>query len=566
MFTPIFSPLTYYQQTAKTAHSENVREYFKLLQSHAKINEEENAQTVAKYDETQAKIKNLQDNVSSKKSARTLSIIGIVVAWLAVIIFSVNLDILPAFQAMIIAFGLGLGIFGIVKICKKFKAKIHSLQSEISALCDTANGYYQTALTQTQPLNSLFTDEDSLRLFQKTLPFITFDTRLHDARISKLSEQGFSPCNNQNECATDALSGELYGHSFLYLQTRNHELGTCTYHGSLTIHWTTTERNSKGETYTKHHSQTLHASIQRPKPYYSLKTALHFASEEVPNVSFSRTYAHAEDKSERQLEKTVKSGEKKLRKLAETTLKNDNPNDDFVSVTNTEFDVLFGAVNRTDEYEFREMFTPRAQESMLELLLDKNGYGDDFYFSKYGKICTVQSEHAQYKHLAPFASDYHSHDFQAIERAFIQENNEFFRSLYFDFAPLLLIPPYQKPLIKSETVDDGNPTDYTYSMLANALSFHTAPNSDTQNIYLTQLSERGQDFDLVDVQAYGYVIEKRVHYESVHGGDGYWHDVPVEWDEYIPVEKRTKIKIMKAPEDKNENGTYLRGYTAFPVE
>ena len=35
--------------------------------------------------------------------------------------------------------------------------------------------------------------------------------------------------------------------------------------------------------------------------------------------------------------------------------------------------------------------------------------------------------------------------------------------------------------------------------------------------------------------AHSYDAIPRVTYVSVHGGDGHFHDVPVNWDEYIPL-------------------------------
>jgi hypothetical protein len=567
MFTPIFSPLDYFLQTAKQKHEQNVKEYFKLLETHSKVNREENAQTVARYNEKQAQIKSLQANVSGNKTKRTLLIIGIVILWIVSIAIFANLDILPAIQAMLIAFTLGLSIFGIVKVCKHFNAAIRILQSKINELQAQANVYYQEASKQAEPLNALFTNEDSLRLFQKTLPFITFDERLLDARLHELSRYGFSQAIENDACVLDTLSGELYGNPFLYLQKRLYSMGTQTYHGSLTISWTTRETDRNGNTKTVSHTQTLHASIVRPKPYYSTDTALYFGNDEVPNVAFSRTYKHAEDKSESALNKTIKSGEKKIRRLQEERLKNDDPTDDFVGTVNTEFDVLFNALNRTDDYEFREMFTPRAQESMVQLLLYSDGYGDDFSFSKQGKLCTIRSEHSQLRALSPRAEHYYSHDIAQIESSFVQENEEFFRGVYFDFAPLLLIPPYQQPLIKSERIVSGEPTAHTYETLAYRSARFTEPDgAQTPSLYKTALTEKSANGDFVAVIAYSFAIQPRVHYEGMYGRDGRWHNVPVHWDEYIPLHKQSLIRIVKADSEKDveKGGVYHRGYAAYP--
>ena len=45
------------------------------------------------------------------------------------------------------------------------------------------------------------------------------------------------------------------------------------------------------------------------------------------------------------------------------------------------------------------------------------------------------------------------------------------------------------------------------------------------------------------VTAYSYDIKKRVDVVSVHGGDGRFHTVPVEWEDYIPLEESTNFYI-----------------------
>jgi hypothetical protein len=37
-----------------------------------------------------------------------------------------------------------------------------------------------------------------------------------------------------------------------------------------------------------------------------------------------------------------------------------------------------------------------------------------------------------------------------------------------------------------------------------------------------------------------------VDFIPVHGGDGYWHDVPVPWDDYIPLEETNNFFITTA--------------------
>ena len=45
--------------------------------------------------------------------------------------------------------------------------------------------------------------------------------------------------------------------------------------------------------------------------------------------------------------------------------------------------------------------------------------------------------------------------------------------------------------------------------------------------------------------AHGYRTEDRVDYVKVWGGDGNCHDVPVHWDEYLPVSRTREMTITE---------------------
>lgn len=558
MLEPILSPLDYYLHTAKQAHSDNTRAYLNLLCEHAGVDRAANAQTVAKYNAKQKELEGLRKNKSGHKTKRTLAIIGIIIGFFIALGLCTNLGLQDSEFVPVFLLLLGLCIFGIVMVCKKQNAKIRALDAQMVTIQDEANVLYQEALGQVAPLNSLFTNEDGVNLFTKTLPFITFDKCFTDARLTEMmNDYGFSAALSGEECVLDSLSGELYGSPFLYLQKLRHEMGWETYHGSTTISWTTTERDAQGNLCTRTHTQTLHASISRPKPYYYTDTTLYFGNKACPNVNFSRTYKHMEDKSDSAVDRAVRAGEKKIRRKEEKALKE---GDDFMGTLNVEFDVIFGATNRTDDHEFRQMFTVRAQESMLKLLLYKEGYGDDFSFVKQGTMCAIRSEHAQGKPLSPYASEYYSHDVTQAEKAFMDKNEEFFRSVYFDFAPLLLIPVYQQPLVRSKAVVGGGLTAYNYEAMACRLARRLAPDdSNTDVIFKTALQERTAGGDAVRVSAYGYRAEARLHYETVYGNDGHFHQVPIEWMEYIPTQKNSVIKIVREGGAVPDGAVYHRG-------
>ena len=562
MLEPIFSPLKYYLRTAKDAHSQNVRDYLSLLSNKANVDREANAKTVAKLDAKEAQLNTLQQNASGKKSLRTLIVALAIIADFIFSLYCFSSDMSEVGKSLSLLGGLALCIFIIVFTCKKLNARLRALNEQIAQKQAEADVLRREAWAQVAPLNVLFKEDDSLNLFTKTLPFITFDKCFTDTRLLELMGYGFSGSIDGEECILDTLSGELYGSPFVYVQKRSHRLGTKTYRGSLTISWTTTSKDSKGNTVTHHHSQTLHASITRPAPFYHTDTALYFGNQAVPNVNFSRMYAHVEDKSESAIDRKVRKGEKKIQRLEEKALRE---GDDFQGVANAEFDVLFGATNRTNDLEFLQMFTPRAQESMLELLLYKEGYGDDFSFAKYGTLCAIRSEHSQGVPLYPTANAYYSHNVTEAESSFIWHNENFFRSVYFDFAPLLLIPVYQQPLIRSEPIQEGGLTAYNYEAIAYRLGSILQPNGiGTPVIFKTALQDSRDDERAVQVCAYAYQTVERVHYESMYGGDGYWHNVPVHWTEYIPVRQDSVIKIVKGDGGNSPSGgTTYRGYYAY---
>ena len=49
----------------------------------------------------------------------------------------------------------------------------------------------------------------------------------------------------------------------------------------------------------------------------------------------------------------------------------------------------------------------------------------------------------------------------------------------------------------------------------------------------------------IAVTAHGYCGEERVDYEEVYGGDGKWHEVAVNWTEYLPVERTSNMCLSE---------------------
>jgi hypothetical protein len=185
---------------------------------------------------------------------------------------------------------------------------------------------------------------------------------------------------------------------------------------------------------------------------------------------------------------------------------------------------------------------------MVDLLLSKVGYGDDFHFLKRNRTNCIISNHSQGRPINLLPGNYISYSFDIIKENFTGKNAAFFKSVYFDFAPLLAIPIYQeRPVHSLKPIPDYS---QLYSLkeseaLANAVDrkYVVHPNTKTQAILKSSYVCSNGDVDTTCITAYSYDIAKRVDFVSMHGGDGRWHNVPVEWDEYLPLEESTQFCI-----------------------
>jgi hypothetical protein len=351
----------------------------------------------------------------------------------------------------------------------------------------------------------------------------------------------------------DVLAGHYNENPFLFENKIIHTMGMETYHGYRTIYWTETYRDSNGKRHTRTRSQTLHATVTKPKPFFSTQVVLNYCAQGGPDLCFTRDATHLEKKSEKQIQRLVKQGEKKLQRKTERALKND---DDFISMSNSEFEVLFDALDRTDEVQFRTLFTPLAQTNMVDLLLSQAGYGDDFHFLKMRRTNRIISNHSQGRAINLLAHNYVSYAFDVIKENFLGKNMEFFKAVYFDFAPLLAIPIYQeRPVHSLKPIPDAS---QRYSLkeseaLANAVDLRHVvhPQTKTQAILKSAFVRSCDHVDQTRITAYSYDIEKRVDYVTVHGDDGKFHSVAVEWDDYLPLEAENVFCIGAAEQASN---------------
>lgn len=515
MNSVIYNPLEEYEKKFKNLHIENTEKYFDSLAKKSNVNIDENRETVNKYNLYRENLKKLRRKFNLLRVLRVVMIITIIL--IPLVIFKVT-------------------------------PKIKALRSEIEAADRKADELLELAYSQMQPLNALFTDRDALNLIEETVPLLSFDECFSVKQESDMKiNYDFCEQNEDEQSTIDVLAGEFNENPFLFENKVIHTMGTETYDGYRTISWTETYRDSDGKLRTRTRTQTLHASVVKPKPYYNTQVVLNYGSQAGSDLAFSRDASHLERKSEKEIERYVKRGEKKLKRLTDKAIRE---NDDFQSMSNSDFEVLFDALDRTDEVQYRALFTPLAQTNMVDLILSKSGYGDDFNFFKNKRMNKIVSNHSQGREINLLPEGYKSYAFDIIKENFVGKNTEFFKAVYFDFAPLLAIPSYQeRPVHSLKPVPDYS---QVYSQkeceaLANTIEKEKVvhPDSKTQAILKSRFVKSKDNVDETAITAYSYDVEKRVDIVSVRGGDGYFHNVEVPWDEYIPLEQENRFFVAE---------------------
>lgn len=513
MDSVIYNPLEEFDSKYKNLHGENTDNFFENLVKQSGIDIEQNRATVKLYNEYKENLSKLKKKFNWLRFFRVLMCITILLIPIVII---------------------------------KTTPKIKELRNEIEEADKRAEELLAEANNQMLPLNKLFSDRDALNIIESTIPLISFDKCFSVKQEADMKiNYDFAESNEDEQSTVDVLAGKYNENPFLFENRVIHTMGTETYHGYKTIRWTETYRDANGKLCTRTKTQKLHATVTKPKPFYNSQIVLHYCSQGGPDLSFSRDASHLEQKSEKEIERFVKRGEKKLKRKTDEAISN---NSDFMSMSNSDFEVLFDALDRTNEVQFRTLFTPLAQTNMVDLILSKISYGDDFNFIKSKRTNKIISNHSQGRAINLIPKDYISYSYDIIKENFTEKNAEFFKAVYFDFAPLLAIPIYQERPIQSLKPIPEYSQSYSLKeceALANAVDYKQVVHPDTKTRAILKSTFVGSkdNVDETCITAYSYDIEKRVDIVSVHGDDGKFHNVPVEWDEYLPLEAHNNFYV-----------------------
>lgn len=537
----IYDPLTEYVNVYRHKFKEVAEKTFAELAAEAQVDVEKNRETCRRIYSEENSLSKVMTSIRWQKVWRVLLWLCVAVGF---IVGFTMYDVLDYVDLLIVGFV----IFGALGLLfTDINPKIKEMKSERDKLTAKVDKLKKEAWQQMAPLNNLYDWDVLTRMMTKTVPRLEFDPYFTTQRLADLkATYGWSDSFNAGRSVVYSHSGLINGNPFVICRTRKMEMGTKTYYGEKTIHWTTEETDSDGKTRTVHHSETLVASVTAPYPEYFEKTRLIYGNTAAPDLIFYRKQSGLAD-SEGSLKFKMKrhSLRKKSRDLS---------NADFAMMTNEEFEVAFDTSNRNNNQQYALLFTPLAQESMMNLLKDdKVGFGDDFDFGKQRMINVIFSKHMQSLNLDMNPQQYKGFDYDKAEADFYAINSRYFRAIYFCFAPLLCVPMYQQ-IRPHEDIYGRNMQQHSsfweHEALANfwGQGHFKHPSCVTNCILKTEQLQTIGDNSTIKVNAYGYRTEQHLEYVSKWGGDGHLHHVPVYWDEYLPV---TGSGMIYLKEDNN---------------
>lgn len=546
----LLEPLKYYKTELAEKFLNKLTDTFKNLLKESNIDIETNRKSVEEYNEiSNTKVKN--ENIL--KWLKRFSSLAIVV-FICLIVYEINnimvlkefLDMNKEINSITIKititgfFLIGVSVLNFKYINEKkriYIQKIEELETELKLKQDEC--YSQVA-----PLLKLFDSNMANEFITEIIPTLNLDKYFKMERYADLVHNfGMPKQLGNNLSAKDLISGEVLGNPFVIIKSIHNRVVDEIYHGSLTVSWTE-YYTSNGEKKSRNRTQTLRASIVKPKQIFEEIIDLVYGNDAAEHLSFEREPKFIHDFTPKELTKHLKKTEKEIKKKSEKAIKS---GESFLEMGNSEFDALFGALNRDNEVEFRVLFTPIAQRNMIELLKDKD-FGDDFVFYKMNKLNKISNGKNWILNINK--SYYKDFSFDIIKEKYYDINKKYFSNFYRLFLPIFTIPVYHQHKSQNYIYGDEfnyNYNSYTSEVMANSLGQSLFSHSEaiTPSILKTNTIRTQGDIDLVEVMGKSYKTITRKQYVPVTADNGRTYNVPVDWIEYIPLTTLGRMEIKR---------------------
>ena len=537
----LLEPELLYKNELKDKHHDNVVRYFDELTKKAGTDVEANRVTCKNLHKEEANLERVKKALDKANGLKGLFIamivIGVIAGVASIAFLKSNIGL---FVGLLLG-GIALLVGGIILLVKVYKPRKNNLLKEIAEIEKKIKKLIAEAEAQMASLNELFESSMPARLFNKTCPLIEMD-RIFDVKKYQMMVDKYEMWGNEEEDSStlDLQSGSILGNPFVFFKDLDMCKVTETYHGTRTITYSIGSGNNRHVV-----TETLRASYQAPKPIYSTNTYLVYGNEAANRLSFSRGPSNIDGMSEEDIRKYVRKHEKDLDKLASEQMKKGG---NFTPIGNPEFELFFGGLDRDNEVEFRLLFTALGQKSMMDLLKSKAGYGDDFAFRKIKGLNIISSKHSQGTTLFVDPSYFVGYEYDLVKENFIDFNDNYFKAVFFDFAPLLSIPLYQQNKTHEyiyKGTAKANFTPFSHEVVANKYGSRALAHlkSKTDVILKSKLVKKSGETDVVHIDAHSFDAISRIAIVPVRAGNGSIYDVSVPWMEYIPLKKESTISI-----------------------
>ena len=539
-------PLKAYNYFLKDAFHENATNYFDGLVQANNIDIEANRFTNQQLAKGRKKIDDTKNKLNGKKGLKVFIIVSFIFCFVAALILIITLFYNFIWWLILVALGLIAGGVGLIFLMRKINKGIKEVEAILAKYQEKYNELLAEARAQMQPLNDAYDWNIPAKIMTDTIPLIQMD-RMFDANkfYYLRNKYGFKE-NEENISSLFVQSGSILGNPFILERNYVREIRDHTYEGRLVIHWTTVVGSGK-DRHVVNHTQTLIAHVTKPRPEYYDETWLVYGNEAAPKLSFSRTPSNIAGKNEKQLKKYVEDYYEDLDKKMKKRSLSQVP---FTLMANEEFEALFKSTDRDNDVEFNLLFTPLAQKNMIDLIKNGKPYGDDFQFIKKKELNYIKSYHMQKAEIDGNPNKFRNYNYDAAKNYFINYCDNFCTSFYFELAPLLCIPLYQQHMAFEEIYKgtvDPNLTSFEAEVMANKFDqdLFKHKDSDTPAILKREfVRKNGDDGDIVNIRAYSYKAVSHIEFVTKMGRDGLPHQVPVEWFEYIPLEKVTPMAVQ----------------------
>ena len=392
----LLEPINLFQNSLKEKHKEIVERYFDNLTAKSGVDVNANALTCKEYYVVLARIDSSKKKLSGQRGLRIFLVISAILFFLVgTILLTLGIkDALGTFKVwgiiiaiLLILSGIAFIVINIVVLNKR----IRGIEQNIKDLQQKAKILKSEAEKQMAPLNALFDWNIPSTLATEAAPILQLDKNFPAERFYHLVERfEMKEDKGKNASTIFVQSGTIVDNPFIierdYVQTMYDHV----YTGTLVVSWTTTVSDGKGGRRVVHHTQTLVATITKPAPSYHLDTNTIYANDAAPHLSFTRKIGPGNSVSASELTRFDAAWDKKLAKMQRKEIKST-----FTPIGNSKFEGLFQAFDRDNEVEFRVLFTPLGQKNMINLLISKKPYGDDFEFIKKKYINIIHSTHMQ---------------------------------------------------------------------------------------------------------------------------------------------------------------------------